>query len=421
MKRVGKLSKARGQAVIIVALFISAVIVTMALAINRTSTQHQLLKSYSYNEVVEDIDQDISSTLERTLAEATRIFVDSADFEPSRLWAKEFFTYYIKSLLNAYSGIGLQLNVDLSKTRVLQPEKELTVDINGVTKTFNIKERKVTDLIKAYWYSPEAISAIYVPFEANVTGYGFYGWKDEILLSLTLDIVSINANNKNTTLIFRLLKEGGEPVGSLKEQDISLLIYDPDMSLLGNSCWVNASILDFSYNGGGIYSVNYRNPNSWSHQNVLQRSQYVFLRVRDDRGIYVEAASFTGINVVIKENIATTKEYAPDQIYVFEMFQDGRIYWFDRKLKLESSDIEFAPLPPLPVKQFRVYATLKGPSDRLYETLYQVETWTSNYSTPTRQFADWRRRFDVGNKLVFMVNYTQDQTSLSTTPSREFW
>jgi hypothetical protein len=404
-------SKARrGQAVIIVALFVSAVIVSMALAISRTSTEHQLLRSYSYNEVVNDIDQDLSRTLERILAEATRIFVGSADFDPSRLWAKDFFTYYVKSLLNAYSGIGLQVNIDLSRSLVLQPQKELKVDINGVTKTFTINERKITDLIKAYWYSPESISAIYVPFAANVTGYGFYGWRKEVLLSLTLDILSIrtSTSKKLTNLTFRVLREGGEPVGSLRAQDISVLIYDPGET--GKSCWTNASVVDLSYNGGGNYSVVYNNPSSWGGY-ALNRSQYVFLRVKDDRGIYVEAASFTGINLVIKENIAPTKVYAPDQIYVFEMLQDGSIYWFGEELK-ESSGVDFAPLPPLPVKQFRVFATTKGTSGNIFEVPYQVETWTPDYTMPTPNFADWRRRFDVGNKLVFMVNYTQDPSSV---------
>ena len=60
-----------------------------------------------------------------------------------------------------------------------------------------------------------------------------------------------------------------------------------------------------------------------------------------------------------------------------------------------------------PVKQFRVYSTTNGPNDpNLKEIPSQVEVWSSNYLVPTLKFAEWRKRFSVGDKLVFLVNFS---------------
>lgn len=63
------------------------------------------------------------------------------------------------------------------------------------------------------------------------------------------------------------------------------------------------------------------------------------------------------------------------------------------------------PMPPIPVKLFKVYVTEDGPGTNLVEAPSQVEVWNRDYSLPTGLFAEWGHRFKLGNKLVFEVGF----------------
>jgi len=107
----------------------------------------------------------------------------------------------------------------------------------------------------------------------------------------------------------------------------------------------------------------------------------------------------------------------PDETYALETLLNGSMLWFNGPLAQSGG---FVPIPMPPVKQFRVCSTVNGPSDTNFvEIPSQVEVWTPDYLTPTLQFTDWVRRFDVGDKLVFLVNFAN--SSINQQRVRIYW
>ncbi|MGB9727769.1 MAG: hypothetical protein ACPLZF_05105 [Nitrososphaeria archaeon] len=385
----------RGQLLIFSGIILVVLIFYIAIMVHTTSISYQNMRYEETKEIVDNFNEDFRRALKFILASMTQEYNLTAEMDTPRYNSFERFTLWMKTAIRTFSSRGLQINFAFNKV-LLQPQKQLFG-------RYNMPERYVYDLAKLYWYSPQSISAISANFSLNVPGTGFYGWKGQILvlLNMTVYVDSIENDNKlGTKVTVTLNKEYNEPVEDLTENNFKIAYFDSPTSQ-----WKTAKIVTVLNNGGGNYTIYFK---SYDNKVISEPyNRYIIVWAIDNRGIIVESYTYTAIEYVIQEN-AINQFYPnvpkPEEVYALEVILNGTILWFNRQLKFTGS---YLPIPMPPVKQFRVYSTTNGPNDpNLKEIPSQVEVWTSNYLVPTLQFAEWRRRFSVGDKLVFLVNFS---------------
>jgi hypothetical protein len=385
----------RGQLLVFAGIVLALLIFYIAITVHTTSTSYQNMRYEEVKEMVDNLNEDFQRALKHILASMTQEYNATAEMNTPRYNSFERFTLWMKTAIRTFSARGMQLNFTFNKV-LLQPQKLLFGK-------YKFPERYVYDLAKLYWYSPQSISAISANFTLNVPGSGFYGWKGQalILLNMTVYVDSIiNDNKLGTELTVTLNKEYGEPVEDLTENNFRIAYFDTSTKK-----WENAHIVTVLNNGGGNYTIYFK-----SIQDKIiadPYNKYIIVWAIDNRGIIVESYTYTAVEYVIQEN-AINQFYPgiskPEEVYALEVILNGTILWFNRKLAFSGS---YLPVPMPPVKQFRVYSTTNGPNDpNLKEIPSQVEVWTSNYLVPTLKFAEWRKRFSVGDKLVFLLNFS---------------
>ncbi|MEM0385553.1 MAG: hypothetical protein QXH64_03775 [Nitrososphaeria archaeon] len=387
--------KRKGQLLIFAGIILTLLIFYIAITVHVTSTSYQNLRYEEVKEIVDNFNEDFRRALKYILASMTQEYNATAEMDTPRYNSFERFTLWMKTAIRTFSARGIQVNFTFNKV-LLQPQKLLFGKLR-------IPERYVYDLAKLYWYSPQSISAISANFSLNVPGSGFYGWKGQmlILLNMTVYVDSIENDNKlGTKVTVSLNKEYGEPVEDLTAKNFRILYFDKSTSK-----WENAKIVVLLNNGGGNYTIYFKSISDKIIDEPYNR--YIMVSVIDNREIIVESYTYTAVEYVIQEN-AVNQFYPntpkPEEVYSLEVILNGTILWFNRQLAFSGT---YPPIPMPPVKQFRVYSTTNGPNDQnLKEIPSQVEVWTSNYLVPTLQFAEWRRRFSVGDKLVFLVNFS---------------
>ncbi|MEM0259522.1 MAG: hypothetical protein QW314_06700 [Thermoproteota archaeon] len=394
-----KYTNTRGQIIIIISLFFTIVILTVAVLAYISLSKTQTLSYYPYKEVVESISTDFNNALTKILALTTQIYNQSAEIDSPRRNASQLFTFWYQAAQKTYSSKGLNLNTSFDVVK-LQPSKNLW----GV----NLPALYVYNLTKLYWYTPQAISAIEASLYINSAQLQLYGWKTRALIFLNTTI-QLPIKNDNTAVYFNLivLSEKG-PVNDLTNSNVMVWYFDPTVAS-GVFPWKRASVT-LSYFGNGNYSVtfipNFYNKNK---QNSFWNYYYNFILVQvvDNRGIITEAYSYCGAEYTINEN-AIQWQYLASGVYktygtyLFELLPNGTLYWFDWPI---NSGLYSPPMPIIPVKQIRVYTTVNGPNSNFIEAPYQVELWKNDYSFPTPKFAEWRRRTLNGSKVVFLVNF----------------
>jgi len=379
------------------------VVLTAATLVYLTETQHMAFSENPSRDIILGIDSDFGRALERILAQATTKYNTTAEINTPRILANQLFTYWIMSAQEVYAKSGLDIRTNLTSS-LLQPSKSLY--------GYNYSARMLYNLTKLYWYYPQSISAIGASISINSVQGGYVGWQSPhtVLLNLTLCVPSIRKGSGNDLLFNAIVsKENNQPVTDLTQKNVAVYLYDPTVGV-GTYCWKRGNVTQLIYNGGGNYTCDvvpqFSNPSQassfWSYY-----CQFVLLIVQDNRGIIVESYSYTHIDYTIQEN--AIESFFPSnslkkwETYVFDLLPNGTMYWYERKLSYSG----FAPPVPLPpVKQFRVTATRLGPQDpNFVQVPYQAEVWSNNYLWPSPNFAEWRKRFENGSKLVFEVNY----------------
>ncbi|MGQ9691519.1 MAG: hypothetical protein ACUVQY_09750, partial [Thermoproteota archaeon] len=284
-------------------------------------------------------------------------------------------------------------------------------------------------LFKLFWYRPNSISAIGASLSADATAKGIIGWMSKSVILLNLTITSIIPDEKEGFLYVdvTVLKENGAPVNDLSIRNFEIYLVDPTVPPWVY-CWERMPVnsMNLTYNGGGNYTIRikptfYDTSDSdkvrlfwrWESKHGSQPHQpgyyqFVLVRVQDNRGIIVESYTYSGIDYAIWEN-AVEQFYPNDpskvkETYVFELIPNGTMYWYNNKLP---SSVHNPPIPLPPVKQVRVLATVKWPTNPTFvEVPYQTEIWNDKYLWPnTDEFLDWKNRIMHGSKLVFELNY----------------
>lgn len=397
----GSLSR-KGQIILTATLVIVLVILSVAILIYTTATQHEAFPYNPSKEVILNIDSDFKMALTRILAEATTIYNRTAEINTPRIRANQLFSYWVMSTQTAYAKAGLQMESRWTNS-LLQRSKILY--------GFNYSDRRLYNLTKLYWYYPQSISAIGASISINSVNQGFMGWESShtVWLNLTLHVPSIKKGTQSD-LFFdaTVLREGNQPVTDLLAKNMAVYLYDPSVPP-GKYCWRRTPISQLTYNGNGNYSFRmipqfYDVAKSASFWTFYYK--FILLDVQDNRGIMVESYSYTGMEYVIDEN--AVEPFYPNnsqkrwETYVFDLLPNGTMYWYNKKMSYPN----MPPIPLPPVKQFRVMATKSGAGDTRYvEVPFQSEVWRDDYLWPSDKFSEWRKRFMNGSKLVFEVNY----------------
>jgi hypothetical protein len=391
--------KRSGQILIFGAIIIMLLVLSTAIIIQSSSTTYQTLRYSEVKELIQNFDEDFQRALRNTLVLMTQEYNATAEIQTPRQDAYGNFTQWEKAVIRTFASYGVQINFTWNQER-LQPAK----NFSGIS----LEERYAKDLTKLYWYSPQSISSILASYTIDIPSLGFYGWNGTTLLFLNMTVYTDSiANDQNLGTGFNVTvnREGGVPVDNLVASNFRIDYFDNSTQI---NSWQAGNITLLLNNGGGNYTIYIKTVGGKPVPPPLNK--YLILWVQDSRGIVVESYTYTYIEYTIdlgtlNQNMlsAMGNPPKPNETYTFEMIHNGTLLWFGRPLAIQGT---YIPTPIPPVKQFRVNVTVNGASDSYMPlSLSQVEVWTKDYAAPTLSFSDWKRRFDVGDKLVFFLTY----------------
>ncbi|MEM3803744.1 MAG: hypothetical protein QXX17_04970 [Conexivisphaerales archaeon] len=218
-----------------------------------------------------------------------------------------------------------------------------------------------------------------------------------VMPSVSTGPLSTTSGNSGTVITVLVSKEGGLPVDTLTAKNFAVDFFNPS-----TQTWQRAAIQQVTNIGGGNYTLSFTMPGGKPIPSPYYK--YLIVWVTDNRGIMTESYTYTSIEYVLKEN--AVNQFYPtsnqsSEIYTLESISNGTVLWFGKPLKF-SANASPAPIPIPPVKQLRVYTNTTG---TFQLTPSQTEVWTANYSYPTLNFANWRTRFELGDKLVYFVSF----------------
>ena len=385
--------KKRGQMIVIAALLMAILLVSLLPITYMATTHYRFMRYKSVKEITANIASEFKRGLEAILATSTHIYNKTFYLEPGRLVAKKLLNRWIMTLLKAYSGVGIQVNVSYGDI-LLQPAKDGYPEVR-------IEEGEI---MKCFWYFPRAISAIYATMSLNLTEYGLYGWNISrlVLLNLTIntDQIGIDYSKDIAWFNMTLLKEYQEPVNDLAEGILIVRYYDKDVN-----SWKIADIINITYHGAGDYTIFFKYPYDDN------RYKYLEIMVVDTRGIMVEATTYsisTGIEFDITRN---TPDPSTNETYTLEAVLGGKWYWNGHEIEVQGE--EFPPIPPLPIKQFRVNISENGHWREIpvqYE-VWKLINWHGHDIWIPVDLAVPFERVNNSMRIVFQVNFPPNVTT----------
>ena len=136
-------------------------------------------------------------------------------------------------------------------------------------------------VFRCSWNGSQGISSAEANMTLDLLNLGFYGLRENLIASLNLTLLDLNATGSTTSFFFRLMAEYDRPVSDLRELSISLLYLKTDSS------WVYpaADSLKLNYLGQGTYVARFS-----SNMTEMSIPPNIRLIVEDSRGIIVGAA-----------------------------------------------------------------------------------------------------------------------------------
>ncbi|MGQ9479182.1 MAG: hypothetical protein ACUVQ0_04050 [Thermoproteota archaeon] len=424
-----------GQIILIMAITLVAVILTVSTMIYITATQHLFFNYNPTREIILTIDSDFERVLTRILANATQLYnftsikteegYERNAMEVAREVANLTFSYWVLSTQAAHAGKGLSIETDFIDETVQEQGKKIRLKIEDGGTIFNdeltYQERKLEQkLFKLWWYRPNSISAIGADLSIDST-IGVIGWKSRHIVFLNFTITAIRSVRSDDAVyvdvsVFMEPVDHPKPVNDLRAENFEVYVFDPTVTLGPGKFWwkrMPVDRLELTYNGGGNYTVKINspleNPGSSNAEDFWDfYFSFILIRVKDNRGILVEAYSYSGVEYTITEraveNYYPNNPYKTRETYIFELLPNGTLSWNFRNLETSNPR---PPVPLPPVKQIRLQATTNGPGSEFREiTLYQVERWDDRYLWPCEEkFIEGYARIRNGSKIVFQLNY----------------
>jgi hypothetical protein len=353
----------RGQFSIIAALLVAiilvaAVIMTYAAVRNNPFQQPpKVLSSIG----------EMNLSIKRILEFATGYYGSILQVTGNSTYAKELTSNYL------YSGF---INIARS-----HPEWNPSFDINSSG-------------FSTLWFAPTSYTMGNVSVTYSLSGLGVEGVKYETSSLLKVDILE-TLNNQARVLITR---EENKPDLTLGTGNFFFYNYS-----YSDSAWKPISPSDLQVFSNGTYVLQIPDgvdPAAYSIQVIDPRNIMAI-------AFFSEVSLVSGLPQYTYKLTWNSSLYSSlnEDTIIVEALQNGTLRWLGQELELSPRG---RPIPPIPVKSFRVNQTIDGVSQ---EVPFQVEDWGSNYRVPLGLSSEYSV-FSSRNMIVFLVNHRVEEVTL---------
>jgi len=196
-RSVGRFRRRRnGQVIILTAIIITIVVLSLVSLVSQTVNLHQNLRYEPYKEVTEDLAASFRSALAFVLANMTVYLNGSSDpsaLRKGREAAYRYISTWKNAAMLAYADLGLQIDfttpLNESSAYVLQGAKTIAFPIGDGEYYYDyINPWKLYNLTQVHWDQSMGCSTAYATLHVNLTEYGFYGWKKDIIVAANATI-----------------------------------------------------------------------------------------------------------------------------------------------------------------------------------------------------------------------------------------
>jgi len=189
----GRKRERGGQIIVVTAIIITIIVLSIAYMLSEAVNLRQRIRYEPYKEVVENLESSFRAAIAATLANMTCHLDQGWDEERARSSAYDYLSKWKAAAMRAYADVGLELdfstNQDESGAYLLQGEKTIKHYLGGGKYYYEeIVPWKIYDLSQVYWDRSTGCSAINATLYVNLTEYGFYGWRHNVLVTANATI-----------------------------------------------------------------------------------------------------------------------------------------------------------------------------------------------------------------------------------------
>ena len=296
--------------------------------------------------------------------------------------------------------------------RVVAVEYGAVVQLNASEHSFTLRgeEYLVPEgfIFKLYWYGPSAFTGGYLEANISIPHLGVYNATARAEVYLYASILNVTSGEGRTRIWLSMLSDSG-PISNMTPVYIKVLY--PDFTQYGY--WREADIVDTEYLGGGAWLVEVK-PQVDPVWGVIPLRVYV----EDWRGLVASALTYTSIALEVVKNTPDQVVYyddgyrtiertsTPDEVYTVELDWRFSLHFLLNEVPLENEAPP--PIPPIPVKQLRIYMSRDGSTWGLapfQAELWEQREWHGQQVWWPRAPADPTYWFNQSCRLVFQVSY----------------
>ena len=329
-------------------------------------------KSIAISEVLDSIRSDLKRLLALVMSNASRTYA----FHP---YYHNLTVFREDALPNVYLWTSLLSTKYDALVHIEFPEHNNITLFGG---NYTIQENH---MFKLYWYKPVAVSIGYVKATVSIPKAGIYNKTIDAYTGLSMNIEHFENVGNETKIRVRILVDEGYPLSDFRA--INMTVLYPDFSYY----WRKANIKDYKYLGMGRWEITITpqvqpmGVTSSDPDGVIPLRVYIV----DWRGIVASGLTYSGVRLVVRKNTPDVLYYyqggyqtldrsiggTPDEIYTVELDWNFSLHFLlnEAPLNITSPNEKPPPIPPIPVKQFRVYISSDGVSWDLCP--FQSEYW----------------------------------------------
>jgi len=328
-------------------------------------------KSIAISEVLDSIRSDLKRLLALVMSNASRTYALHPYYHNLTVFRED-------ALPNVYLWTSLLSTKYDALAHIEFPEHNKTL----FGRNYTIQENH---MFKLYWYKPVAVSIGYVKATVSIPKAGIYNKTIDAYTGLSMNIEHVGNVGSETKIRVRILVDEGYPLSDFRA--INMTVLYPDFSYY----WRKAKIKDYKYLGMGRWEITITpqvqpmGVTSSDPDGVIPLRVYIV----DWRGIVASGLTYSGVRLVVRKNTPDVLYYyqsgyqtldrsiggTPDEIYTVELDWNFSLHFLlnEAPLSITSPNEKPPPIPPIPVKQFRVYISSDGVSWDLCP--FQSEYW----------------------------------------------